>query len=66
MLTKREREVVKLVSEGLKDKVIAEKLLISTPKVKKILRCLYWRYDCSGRTQLVMYCYEKGMMNSAE
>lgn len=53
-LTSREKELVKLVKQGLSNKEIGDKLFISVNTVKKHLQNLYQKTNVANRTEL---CY---------
>jgi DNA-binding NarL/FixJ family response regulator len=53
ILTAKERDVVKLVSEGLTNKHIASALCVSEQTVKTHLNSIFKKLDLSRRTQLV-------------
>lgn len=56
-LTPREREVIALVSEGLKNKLIAERLFISETTVTHHLSSIYSKLGVSDRLELVIYAF---------
>ena len=56
-LTAREREVISLVSEGLKNKVIGERLFISETTVTHHLSSIYAKLGVSDRLELVVYAF---------
>jgi len=60
-LTEREREVIKLVGKGLKNKQIAEKLFISNITVHHHLTSIYSKLDVSDRLDLLIYSYRNGL-----
>ena len=53
LLTEKETEVIKLVSEGLSNKEIAERLDISTNTVKTHLKNIYEKLQVNRRVQAV-------------
>lgn len=55
-LTRREREVLGLVAEGLSNKAIAESLFLSHRTVEKHVERLLAKTGNSNRAQLVGYC----------
>ena len=61
LLTKREREVVTLVGEGLRNKQIAEKLFISETTVRHHITSIFNKLGVSNRLNLVMYAYQHGL-----
>ncbi|MFZ5351101.1 MAG: response regulator transcription factor [Bacillota bacterium] len=52
-LSKRETDVIRLVSAGLSNKKIAEKLYISTCTVKKHINSIYSKLKAKNRVQAV-------------
>ncbi len=61
-LTSREREVIKAVGEGLKNKQIGERLFISDVTVHHHLTSIYSKLDVSDRLELVIYAYRHGLV----
>ena len=60
-LTPREREVVALVSEGLKNKLIGERLFISETTVTHHLSSVFSKLDVSDRLELIIYALRHGL-----
>jgi two-component system, NarL family, nitrate/nitrite response regulator NarL len=60
-LSGREREVIKLVGEGLKNKQIAERLFISEITVHHHLTSIYSKLEISDRLELLIYAYRNGL-----
>ena len=60
-LTNREREVIAVIGEGLKNKQIAERLFISEETVRRHLTSIYSKLDVSDRLELVIYAYRYGL-----
>lgn len=56
-LTEREREVISLISEGLKNKQIAERLFISGTTVSHHLTSIFSKLEVSDRLGLIIYSY---------
>ncbi len=56
-LTAREREVIALVTEGLKNKVIGKRLFISETTVTHHLSSIYSKLGVSDRLELVIYAF---------
>jgi len=56
-LTAREREVISLVSRGLRNKVIGERLFISETTVTHHLSSIYAKLGVSDRLELVVYAF---------
>jgi DNA-binding NarL/FixJ family response regulator len=56
-LTQRERDVVALIAEGLKNKQIAQRLFISETTVTHHLSSVYSKLGVSDRLELVIYAF---------
>jgi len=56
-LTEREREVITLIAEGLKNKQIADRLFISQTTVTHHLSSIYSKLGVSDRLELVVYAF---------
>jgi DNA-binding NarL/FixJ family response regulator len=56
-LTDREREVIRLIAEGLKNKQIADRLFISQTTVTHHLSSVYAKLGVSDRLELVVYAF---------
>jgi two-component system nitrate/nitrite response regulator NarL len=62
MLTRREIEMVRLVGQGLRNKMIAERLSISEGTVKVHLHNIYEKLGVDGRLELVLCAQQKGLV----
>ena len=60
-LTEREREVVTLIGEGLKNKQIAERLFISETTVRHHLTSVFNKLGVTDRLELVIYAYRHNL-----
>jgi len=60
-LTSREREVIELVGEGLKNKQIAERLFISETTVTHHLSSVFSKLEVSDRLELIIYAFRHGL-----
>jgi two-component system, NarL family, nitrate/nitrite response regulator NarL len=60
-LTDRERDVIRLVGEGLKNKQIAERLVISEATVRHHLTSIFSKVGVTDRFELVIYAYRYGL-----
>ncbi len=60
-LTEREREVITLIGEGLRNKHIAERLYISEATVRHHLTSVFAKLDVSDRFELAIYAYQHGL-----
>jgi len=56
-LTERERRVISLISEGLRNKQIAERLFISETTVSHHLTSIFGKLQVSDRLGLIIYAY---------
>ena len=63
-LTEREREVIALIGEGLKNKQIASRLYISETTVRHHLTSIFDKLGTSDRLELVIYAYRHGLAAS--
>lgn len=61
-LSEREREVIGLVGEGLKNKEIAKRLFISEATVRHHLTSIFAKLEVSDRLSLVIYTYRHGLV----
>ena len=65
-LTRREREVVRLVSQGMKNKQIAERLTIADVTVRHHLTSIFSKLEVPDRLGLVVFAFHNGLSTSAE
>jgi two-component system, NarL family, nitrate/nitrite response regulator NarL len=61
MLTLREREVVSLISEGLRNRQIADRLFISETTVRHHLTSIFGKLEVKDRTALAVYAFRYGL-----
>ena len=61
-LTPREHEIISLLSDGLKNKAIAQRLMISEATVRNHLTSIFAKLDLSDRFELVVYAFRQGMV----
>jgi DNA-binding NarL/FixJ family response regulator len=61
-LTLRRREVLQLVANGLKDKEIAERLMIAEATVKSHLQAIYCTLEVNNRTQACLIGMRHGLI----
>ncbi len=62
LLTPRELEIVHMVARGLRNRAIAEQLLISEGTVKIHLHNIYQKLAVDGRLELAVYAQAKGLV----
>jgi DNA-binding NarL/FixJ family response regulator len=60
-LTERERQVIALVCEGLPNRAIAERLMISETTVRHHLTSVFDKLGVNSRLELVIYAYRHGL-----
>lgn len=60
-LTGRERDIIALIGEGLKNKQIAERLYISEPTVRHYLTSIFEKVGVKDRQGLIVYAYQRGL-----
>ena len=65
-LTERERQVIALIAEGLKNRQIAERLFISPTTVTHHLSSIYSKLGVSDRLELVIYAFAKKLVKMPE
>ncbi len=61
-LTPREIEIVRMVAQGLRNRVIAERLSISEGTVKVHLHNIYEKFGVDGRLELLLAAQQKGLI----
>jgi DNA-binding NarL/FixJ family response regulator len=60
-LTKREREIISLVAEGLKNKEIADRLFISSATVRHHLSSIFAKLEIGDRLKLIVFAFRHGL-----
>jgi DNA-binding NarL/FixJ family response regulator len=60
-LTEREREIIELIGQGLKNKIIAERLFISVTTVRHHLTSIYGKLEVADRLELIIYAYRHAL-----
>jgi len=65
-LTDRERQVIALIAEGLKNRQIAERLFISPTTVTHHLSSIYSKLGVSDRLELVIYAFANKLAKMPE
>ncbi|PKN92369.1 MAG: hypothetical protein CVU44_14620 [Chloroflexi bacterium HGW-Chloroflexi-6] len=66
LLSEREREIIALVGEGLKNQQIAERLFLSDVTVRHHLTSIFKKLKVSDRLELVIYAYKNGLAELPE
>ena len=64
-LTRRELEVLRLLSDGLSQKEIARSLVISSKTVAAHIQHILGKLGVHSRTQAVAHAYRRGLLNGA-
>ncbi|MBI4459733.1 MAG: response regulator transcription factor, partial [Acidobacteria bacterium] len=65
LLSTRERQVVELVSQGFKNKEVAERMFISEQTVKNHLHNIFDKLGVSDRLELVLHAIHKSLFQSS-
>lgn len=60
-LTPREKEIIALIAEGLKNKQIADRLFISETTVRHHLTSIFDKLEVGDRLELLLYAYRHGL-----
>jgi len=60
-LTEREREVIRLIGEGIKNRQIAERMYISEATVRHHLTSVFAKLGVEDRFELVIYAFQHGL-----
>jgi two-component system, NarL family, nitrate/nitrite response regulator NarL len=60
-LTAREREIIKLIGQGMKNNAIANRLCISEATVRHHLTSIFAKLDVGDRLELAIYAYRHGL-----
>ena len=63
-LSEREREVLRLIAEGLSNAKIAERLVLSEKTVKSHVRNILGKLHLVDRTQAAIFAWRQGLMGS--
>jgi two-component system, NarL family, response regulator LiaR len=63
-LSEREREVLRLIAEGLSNAAIAEQLVLSEKTVKSHVRNILGKLHLVDRTQAAIFAWRQGLMGS--
>lgn len=65
-LSKRERETIALVAEGLKNKEIADRLFISPATVRHHLSAIFAKLEVAGRLKLIVFAFKHDLAEPLE
>jgi two-component system nitrate/nitrite response regulator NarL len=65
-LTQREREVITLIAEGLKNKQIGQRLFIGETTVTHHLSSIFSKLEVSDRLELVIYAFSRNLAKTPE
>lgn len=63
-ITRREREILQLISEGLSDQEIANRLFLTRGTVKWHTKNIYGKFGVERRTQAVKLAREQGLLDA--
>jgi len=64
-LTQRERDVVRLVADGMRNQEIALQLRLTEHTVRNYLICIFDKLGISSRVELVLYAFSGSEGNAA-
>jgi len=65
-LTKREREIIALIAEGLKNRQVGKRLFISETTVTHHLSSIFSKLEVSDRLELALYAFRHKLAKSPE
>jgi two-component system, NarL family, nitrate/nitrite response regulator NarL len=65
-LTEREREIIALIGKGLRNKIIAERLVISEATVRNHLTSIFAKLDVGDRFELAVFAYQNQLAQAPE
>jgi len=65
-LTRREREIIALISRGMKNKQVAGQLSISEPAVRHRLTAIFDKLGVSDRVELAVYAHQNNLAQIQE
>ena len=65
-LTRREKEILLLVAQGLSNKAIAETLFLSQKTVRNHITHILEKLELTRRTELARYAWEMGLMRQGQ
>ena len=65
-LSEREKEIVRLIGQGFKNKKISSQLCISETTVRHHLTSIYSKLGVSDRLELLVYAHRYGLVKSTE
>lgn len=63
MLTIRQRQILKLLGEGLTTEEIGNKIFITGRGVRYEIESMCERFDCKNRTGLVLFAYKNNLLS---
>jgi DNA-binding NarL/FixJ family response regulator len=65
-LSEREKEIVRLIGQGFKNKKISSQLCISETTVRHHLTSIYSKLGVSDRLELLVYAHRYGLVKSTD
>lgn len=63
-LTKREKQILKLIAQGLTNISISRQLVIAEATVENHIHNIYEKLNISNRSQATAYAFQKGLLLS--
>lgn len=61
-LTEREKQILKLIAQGLTNKSISRQLVIAEATVENHIHSIYEKLNISNRSQATAYAFQNGLM----
>src|SRR5690606_39253133 len=62
-LTEREREILRLIADGLNSREVAEQLVLSVGTVRWYLKQIYSKLDAHSRSEAIAHARELGLLD---
>lgn len=63
-LTEREKQILKLIAQGMTNKSISRQLVIAEATVENHIHSIYEKLNISNRSQATAYAFQNGLVLS--